>query len=130
MTNRLLKSQFFTTGSHTVTSLRRRPSQERFCRRFITGIISGSFFQHFRENSFGGKLLKSQNSVQFLAKTPKILFKTQFSGKSREFLLHKSFENTTHRVNTQPNYKTQVQNFPKTQFFGNSCCLSCRTMVE
>ena len=58
--------------------------------------ITGSFFQHFRENSFWGKLLKSQNSAQFLAQTPKILFKTQFSGKNIEFLLHKKFENTTH----------------------------------
>ena len=46
---------------------------------------SGFFFQLFRKNSFGGKLVKSQNSAQFLAQTPKILFKTQFSGKNMEF---------------------------------------------
>ena len=54
-------------------------------------LSSGSFFQHFCQNSVGRKLTKSQNSTRFLAKTPTILRKTQFSNKNIELLLHKTF---------------------------------------
>ena len=91
---------------------------------------SGSFFQHFCQNSVGRKLTKSQNSTQFLAKTLTILRKAQFSGKNIVFLLHKSSKMLTLEVKTQQNYKTQALNFPKTQFSGNGRCLRCRTMVE
>ena len=62
------------------------PGLFAFGKEKLKGIHNtGSVFQHFRENSFGGKLVKSQNLAQFWAKTPKILFKTQFSGKNMEF---------------------------------------------
>ena len=66
----------------------------------------GSFFQHFCQNSVGRKLPKSQNSAQFLAKTPPILRKTQFSGKNIKLLLHKSFCNT----NSWIKHSTKLQN--------------------
>ena len=58
----------------------------------------------------------------FFIKTPMFLLKTQFSGKNIEFYHIRVCEKLIDRIKTEPNFKTQAQNFPKAQFFGNSSC--------
>ena len=131
-------------GEHYVPNIGGQNKKGQFLQRwrFRSVYISTLFNPGFIFQPFSSKLSRpktpkisklSQNfcqNSQIFAKTRKFLLKTQFSGKIIEFLLHKSFGKTGWFSKNSTKFQNSAQNFPKTQFSGNSSCCPCRTIVE